>query len=572
MKQNQGIFYLIILYTTSFMLNAQSKHSFADNINKDYFYSSEIYWSSTTNDLILSGDNIIINFEKNNFKGKGTATFLTNEKNIFINGMPMKLDNKILVEGYKCSIKRISKETIQEKYKTTTSYKGLEIQFDTTLSKAVRDSTLVKGSFVWKDSSITGFPHKIVITSLIEPNISFTQKVDSLGRFEQYLTNGEYSFSPQLNYHWIGEEFIRIDGEKSAKRVDINTDLINEIKIQLDTINWPVNPQNVGILKELNVIDSIKIDNFMRQRMSFFEIPGASLSIIKNNKIMYTQEYGVSNINTKKAVTSETLFEAGSITKIVFAFAVMRLYERGIIDLDKPLYQYLPHEQIDDDRYKLITARNVLSHQTGMSNWPKKDENGKFKLNFVPGAKYGYSGKAYEYLKEVIESITSKSVEVILQEQVIKPLQIENMHFKANEEIKEYGANGHKNYLPSDIFLAKRTMVSYTLQTESNSLAKFALALYERKGLKKETYDEMFKVHSMRNDGTKWGLGVRIEDTKHGVSYGHSGSTGRGFISNLVFYDTSGLGYTILTNSQMGGFLALPLLNEYLILGKTNWK
>ena len=250
----------------------------------------------------------------------------------------------------------------------------------------------------------------------------------------------------------------------------------------------------------------------------------------------------------------------------------MRLYERGIIDLDKPLYQYLPHQQIDDDRYKLITARHVLSHQTGMSNWPKKNESGKFKLNFAPGAKYGYSGKAYEYLKEVIESITSKSIDVILQEEVLKPLQIKNMYFRANEEIKEYGANGHKKYLPSDIHLAKRTMVSYTLQTKSISLAKFALALHQRKGLRKETYDEMFKVHSIRNDGTKWGLGVRIEDTKDGISYGHSGSTGRGFIGNFIFYDTSGLGYTILTNSQMGGFLALPLLDEYLILGKTNWK
>ena len=271
-------------------------------------------------------------------------------------------------------------------------------------------------------------------------------------------------------------------------------------------------------------------------------------------------------------MTSQTLFEAGSITKIVFAFAVMRLYERGEIDLEKPLYQYLPHEQIDDDRYKLITARHVLSHQTGMSNWPRRDENGKFKLNFTPGTKYGYSGKAYEYLKEVVESITSKSIDVILQEEVLDPLQIEDMHFKANEEIEKRGANGHKKYIPSDIFLAKRTMVSYTLQTTSKSLAEFALALHERKGLKKETYDEMYSINSTRGDGTKWGLGVRIEDTKDGVTYGHSGSTGRGFISNLVFYDDSGIGYTVVTNSQMGGFLALPLLDEYLILGKTNWK
>lgn len=546
MKQNRGIFCIIILYATSFMIYAHSNHNLEDDTSKGYFYSSQIYWSSLTNDLMLSGDNIIINFEKNNFKGKGTATFLTNEKNVFINGMPMNMDEKILVKGYKCRIKRITKETIQEKYKIITSYSGLEIQFDKTLTKIARDSTLVKGSFVWKDSSITGFPQKVVITSFIDPNISFTQKVDSLGRFKKHLTNGKYSFSPELNYHWVGEEFIRIDDEKSTTKINLDTNSKSNVTIQLDTISWPINPQKIGLLKVSDKIDFKKIDEFMNERMSFFEIPGASLSIIKDNKIIYTQEYGVTNTNTKKTISPKTLFEAGSITKLVFAFAVMRLYERGEIDLDKPIYEYLPSKEIDDDRYKLMTTRHILSHQSGMSNWPKKDENGKFKLNFIPGTQYGYSGKAYEYLKEVIETITSKSIDVILQEEVLKPLQIENMYFKINEKIERYGANGHKKYIPSDIFLSESTMVSYSLQSESSSLAKFALALYQRKGLKKETYDEMFKVHSIRNDGTKWGLGVRIEDTKDGVSYGHSGSTGRGFISNIVFYNDSGLGLSLI--------------------------
>ena len=110
-------------------------------------------------------------------------------------------------------------------------------------------------------------------------------------------------------------------------------------------------------------------------------------------------------------------------------------------------------------------------------------------------------------------------------------------------------------------------MIAYTFQTTSTALAKFALALHQRKGLRKETYEEMLTIQSTRSDGTHWGLGVRIEDTPSGVSYGHSGSTSRGFISNLVFYDESGLGYVILTNCQMGGWLSLPLLNEYLILG-----
>jgi len=576
MKLLNKHFFLVGFCTIVSTQCANSKTNFIQEIEEGYFYSSEIYWSSKTNDLTLSGNQIIINYPNNSFKGKGTATFLPNEKSIFLNGKLMEFDKKISVKGYKCKIKKISKEEVSKKYKITALKGGIEIQLETSLEKTVvkqsKDSINIKGRFIWKDNSITGFPSNVKITSSLNKDDSYIQKVDSLGVFELNLTNGEYNISPELNYHWMGEEFIRIDDEKSTTKININTDSKSNVTIQLDTISWPSNPQKIGLLKVSDKIDFKKIDKFMNERIAFFEIPGASLSIIKDNKIIYTQEYGVTNSKTKKPVTSKTLFEAGSITKLVFSFAVMRLYERGEIDLDKPVYEYLPSKEIDDDRYKLMTTRHILSHQSGMLNWPKKEENGKFKLNFVPGTQYGYSGKAYEYLKEVIETITSKSIDVILQEEVIEPLQINNMYFKSNDNIEKYGANGHKKYIPSDVFLAKRTMVSYTLQTTSEELARFALALHKRKGLKQQTYDEMYKVHSIRKDGTKWGLGVRIEDSKYGINYGHSGSTGRGFISNLVFYDDSGLGYAVLTNCQMGGFLSLPLLNEYLILGKTNWK
>jgi CubicO group peptidase (beta-lactamase class C family) len=437
------------------------------------------------------------------------------------------------------------------------------------LSIQAQDSVTIKGHFIWKDSSITGYPPNVKIISIVNPHEQFIQQVDSMGVFEKTLPYGKYIISPELNYHWMGEEFIRINDKKSTLEINANTASNNEITISLDTVSWPKKNFKSGILNATSKIDYKAIDQFMLERMEFFEIPGATLSLIKDNKVIYSQTYGVTNSKTKHPVTSKTLFEAGSITKLVFAFAVMRLYEKGKIDLDKPLYQYSPSPDIADERYRLMTARHVLSHQSGLSNWPKKDADGKFKLNFTPGTQYGYSGQAYEYLKEVIESITSKSIDVVLREEVLVPLRLNDMHFNGNDAIVKYGANGHKKYIPSDILLAKKTMVAYTLQTTSEALAKFAIALNERKGLKKETYDELFKVHSKRDDGTEWGLGVRIEKTSAGISYGHSGSTDRGFISNLVFYKNSGLGFTILTNSQMGGWLSLPLLNEYLILGNS---
>ena len=67
---------------------------------------------------------------------------------------------------------------------------------------------------------------------------------------------------------------------------------------------------------------------------------------------------------TGEKVNDNTLFEAASCTKPVFSFAVQRLAEREIIDLDKPLYLYLPYPDIAyDERYKLMTAKHVLTHR-----------------------------------------------------------------------------------------------------------------------------------------------------------------------------------------------------------------
>lgn len=434
------------------------------------------------------------------------------------------------------------------------------------------DSLIVTGRFVWADPSITGFPSSVIITSSTNPEVQFIHPVDSLGRFEQTLAYGEYILSPELNYHWMGEELIRIDDKTSRIEIDIQANGQNEFIIQLDTIPWPAVPKETGILLASGNINPDAVDSFMHDRMDFFEIPGATLSLIRDHQIVYSRTYGVVKSQTDIPVTGQTLFEAGSITKLVFAFAVMRFYERGEIDLNKPLHEYMEHPEIDDDRYKLMTARHVLSHQSGMSNWPRKDENGTFGLNFSPGDQYGYSGKAFEYLKEVLETITSKSIDNILKEEVLEPLELTDMHFKGNDSIATYGAHGHKRNVPSEVFMAQRTMVAYTLQSTSETLAKFAIALHQRKGLRAETYEEFFRVHSERSDGTEWGLGVRIEETSSGISYGHSGSTGRGFIGNLVFYDDTGTGFVILTNSQMGGWLSLPLLNEYLVLGTSETK
>jgi hypothetical protein len=108
------------------------------------------------------------------------------------------------------------------------------------------------------------------------------------------------------------------------------------------------------------------------------------------------------------------------------------------------------------------------------------------------------------------------------------------------------------------------------MNTEAKSFSTFMLALRNKKGLKPEAYNEMFKIHSTREDGVHWGLGFQIENSPYGFVYGHSGSTGTGFICNFSFFQDLDMGYAFFTNSHMGGWLSIPLLTEFLITGKVN--
>src|SRR5688572_18699818 len=97
------------------------------------------------------------------------------------------------------------------------------------------------------------------------------------------------------------------------------------------------------------------------------DIPGISVALIREGKIAWTGSFGVMNVDTKQHVTVNTVFEAASLSKMVFAYAVLKLVDQGKLDLDTPLNKYLGnnYEAGNDARLDLITARRVLSHTTG---------------------------------------------------------------------------------------------------------------------------------------------------------------------------------------------------------------
>jgi CubicO group peptidase (beta-lactamase class C family) len=265
--------------------------------------------------------------------------------------------------------------------------------------------------------------------------------------------------------------------------------------------------------------------------MKLSDVPGISAALVRDGKIVWSKGFGFANAETKEPVTNETIFEAASLSKVVFAYGVLKLVDEGKLDLDVPLNKYLGnnYDVGDDARLNLITARRVLSHTSGFPNW-RPDEDGKLPINFTPGEKFSYSGEGFVYLSVVVEKITGLKLEDFMQKTVLIPLQMTNSSFQWQDKYDKSGAYRH-DLIGNKLFRnqGKNVNAAASLRTTAVDYAKFIAALLNGKGLKKQTFSQMFTPQI--NVGEKspqvfWGLGVGLETTDEGKSLWHWGDQG----------------------------------------------
>ncbi|MGA9291849.1 MAG: serine hydrolase [Ignavibacteriaceae bacterium] len=286
---------------------------------------------------------------------------------------------------------------------------------------------------------------------------------------------------------------------------------------------------------------------------------------------MYHHALGVTNVDTKETVTDETLFDAGSMSKTPFAFLVMKMVEKGILNLDQPLYTYLPYPDIAyDDRYKLITARMVLCHTSGFPNWRFFNEDGKLDIKFTPGTQFQYSGEGYEYLANVVaylNNISKNGLQDLFEKEVAVPLGMQHTHYTWNDYLEKHRADGHvdgKVYSTEWGTSAKNPnfFAAFSLQSEAISYANFLIAMIREEGLKKTTFDEMLKVQVLfptnllnknapKTDSSTWCLGIEKKHSEFGDEYMHDGDN-YNFTSAFMFNQEYKFGYVFFVNCNKG--------------------
>ncbi len=194
----------------------------------------------------------------------------------------------------------------------------------------------------------------------------------------------------------------------------------------------PVNSQNFDI-------DSIVTDlrKFIPKFLKDRHVPGVGISIVSNGQVVFTDGFGYANSITKVPVTSKTLFEVASISKVFTAYIALRLVDEGKLSLNKSLFSYLSKEWMPYSIYQdSVKLNHVLSHSSGLSKTTRE-------ILFKPGSAYFYSANGFNLVKDVMEEVTGETLEELAQRLVFHPLGMKNSSFILKEELLTVTANGH---------------------------------------------------------------------------------------------------------------------------------
>ncbi len=306
-----------------------------------------------------------------------------------------------------------------------------------------------------------------------------------------------------------------------------------------------------------------KVDNYVRSEMEIQRIPGVSLAVIKNGKIILAKGYGFSNVEHQVPVKPETMFQSGSVGKQFTATAVMMLVEEGKLSLDDKISKYFVDAPAG---WQNMTVRHLLTHTAGTTDYPddfdfRRDytEDELYKhaqaipLAFQPGEKWSYSNLGYAMLGILIHKLTGKFYGDFLQERLFKPLGMNTARVISEADIVPNRSAGYrlvKGALKNQEWVAPsvNTTADGALYLNVYDMAKWDAALYGEKLLKRSSLEQMWTPVKLTNGKTEnYGFGWSLNEVRGHRNIEHGGSW-QGFKAHIARYVDDKLTVVVFAN------------------------
>src|SRR4051794_27611796 len=322
-------------------------------------------------------------------------------------------------------------------------------------------------------------------------------------------------------------------------------------------------------------------------------VPGASLAILEGDQVVEAS-YGVLNIRTGVAATTDALFQIGSITKVWTATLVMQLVDEGLLDLDQPIVTYLPDFKVADPEVtRTVTTRHLLTHTSGIDGDLFLDTGrgddcvekyvaacADLKQNHPLGATMSYCNSGYTVLGRLIEVLRGASWDAVLRERLFTPLGLTSAGTLPEEALLHRAAVGHITPPGQEVQVAPVWGIFRSAGPAGliHATAREALAfaqLHLADGvapdgthvISADSAQAMrvpqIAVPDTHTLGSHWGLGWILMTWSGREVYGHDGGTiGQSAFMRIV--PDAGVGVCLLTNGGHTQALFRDLFNEIL--------
>ena len=318
------------------------------------------------------------------------------------------------------------------------------------------------------------------------------------------------------------------------------------------------------------------------ERMKFYKVPGLTVAVIKDFKIEWARAYGVKDLETNEPVTTDTMFQAGSISKSVNAAIAMKRVEQGKLSLDENINDKLTSWKVPDNDFtakKKVTLKNLLSHTAGTTvhgfpgyavteklptlqqvlDGEKPANTAAVRVDFEPGTKYRYSGGGTTIAQLTIMDIEKKPYPEIARETVLDPLKMSNSTYSQPlpDDWRKKAATGYKSNgseVGGKIHVYPE-MAAAGLWTTPTDLAKFAIEMQLSLVGRSNKILSRNSVAMMTTPVIdEAGLGFFIDKRKSTTYFGHDGAD-EGFRAQMVLNKDKGFGAIAMVNSDNGQIL-----------------
>ena len=333
------------------------------------------------------------------------------------------------------------------------------------------------------------------------------------------------------------------------------------------------------------------------ERMKHYNTPGVSVAVINNYKTEWAKGYGTMDVNTGALVTTETIFEAASTSKLLTAVLALHFVQKGLLELDANVNHYLKSWQVPDNEFtseEKVTLRRLITHQSGLpsTNYGHDESMGYPTLidvlngespalnkpaipEFVPGSKWQYSNIGYNVIQLLLEDVSGKSFQELAEEIIFSPLEMKSSTFiyPLDPERKKLEAMPHDAQGNSCEPAMHRTALAHGgLTTTPTDLAKFVNELmlsYQGKSEKMLSQEMTRQLFNKECEIDKKqfplpfdeGLGTFLMGEGKDLLFANPGNNYPGLNCWLIGWPERGTGAVIMDNAANYGLLSVEIIS-----------